>query len=100
MQSPQTEFIPADLNAGDRYKLLIGMIVPRPIAFVSTVSPNGKTNLAPFSFFCGVGSEPMTLAFCPAADERGRELLPRWGGRGAQGWRPHQPTRAIGVIIR
>ncbi len=73
MQSPQTEFIPADLNAGDRYKLLIGMIVPRPIAFVSTVSPEGKTNLAPFSFFCGVGSEPMTLAFCPAADERGRD---------------------------
>ncbi|MEQ8843404.1 MAG: flavin reductase family protein [Phycisphaerales bacterium] len=67
------EFTPAELHAADRYKLLIGMIVPRPIAFVSTISPEGKTNLAPFSFFCGVGSEPMTLAFCPAADERGED---------------------------
>lgn len=67
------EFTPAELHAADRYKLLIGMIVPRPIAFVSTISPDGKTNLAPFSFFCGVGSEPMTLAFCPAADERGED---------------------------
>ena len=73
MDHANIEFTPAELNAGDRYKLLIGMIVPRPIAFVSTVSPEGKTNLAPFSFFCGVGSEPMTLAFCPAADEHGRD---------------------------
>lgn len=60
------ELTPQDLSASDRYKLLIGMIVPRPIAFVSTISPDGKLNLAPFSFFCGVGSEPMMLAFCPA----------------------------------
>ncbi len=49
----------------DRYKLLIGSIVPRPIGFVSTVSPNGIYNLAPFSFFNGVCSEPMTVLFCP-----------------------------------
>ena len=67
------EFTPQDLAASDRYKLLIGLIVPRPIAFVSTVSPDGRSNLAPFSFFCGVGSEPMMLAFCPAADEAGED---------------------------
>lgn len=49
----------------DRYKLLIGSIVPRPIGFVSTISPNGVYNLAPFSFFNGVCSEPMTVLFCP-----------------------------------
>ena len=49
----------------DRYKLLIGSIVPRPIGFVSTVSPKGIYNLAPFSFFNGVCSEPMTVLFCP-----------------------------------
>jgi len=57
---------PADISPADRYKLLIGGIVPRPIAWVSTLSADGRTNLAPFSFFCGVGSHPMTLLFCPA----------------------------------
>jgi flavin reductase (DIM6/NTAB) family NADH-FMN oxidoreductase RutF len=64
---------PAELSVRDRYKLLIGAIVPRPIAFVSTVSPDGKANLAPFSFFNGVGSDPMTLLFCPADGSDGRE---------------------------
>ena len=57
---------PHDLSPSDRYKLLIGCIVPRPIAFVSTISPDGRLNLAPFSFFNGVGSNPMTILFCPA----------------------------------
>lgn len=47
--------------------------MPRPIAFVSTVSPDGKPNLAPFSFFAGVGSDPMTLLFCPANKPDGTE---------------------------
>ncbi len=41
------------------------MIVPRPIAWVSSVSPAGVTNLAPFSFFNGVTSRPPTLMFVP-----------------------------------
>jgi flavin reductase (DIM6/NTAB) family NADH-FMN oxidoreductase RutF len=45
------------------YKLLIGCIVPRPIAWVSTLSAEGAHNLAPFSFFMGVCSDPPTLAF-------------------------------------
>src|SRR5215468_5028255 len=45
------------------YKLLIGCVVPRPIAWVSTVSAEGVPNLAPFSFFMGVCNDPPTIAF-------------------------------------
>jgi len=64
---------PASLPAADRYKILIGTIVPRPIAFVSTISPDGRTNLAPFSFFNGVCATPMTLLFCPSNKHDGTE---------------------------
>jgi flavin reductase (DIM6/NTAB) family NADH-FMN oxidoreductase RutF len=64
---------PNDLKIAERYKLLIGTIGPRPIAVVSTTSADGKPNLAPFSFFAGVGSNPMTLLFCPANDNEGHE---------------------------
>jgi flavin reductase (DIM6/NTAB) family NADH-FMN oxidoreductase RutF len=64
---------PAALSIADRYKLMIGCIIPRPIAFVSTIAPDGRPNLAPFSFFSGVGSNPMTLLFCPANKEDGTE---------------------------
>ncbi len=67
------ELDPRTMEIADRYKLLIGCIVPRPIAFVSTVSPDGRPNLAPFSFFAGVGSNPMTLLFCPANTPEGGE---------------------------
>jgi len=67
------ELEPQDLDIRDRYKLLIGCIVPRPIAFVSTVSTDGALNLAPFSFFNGVGSDPMTILFCPANKPDGSE---------------------------
>jgi flavin reductase (DIM6/NTAB) family NADH-FMN oxidoreductase RutF len=42
---------PADLDLRSCYKLLIGSVVPRPIAWTSTVSREGIRNLAPFSFF-------------------------------------------------
>lgn len=67
------ELNPDDLQIRERYKLIIGAIVPRPIAFVSTVSPKGEPNLAPFSFFNGVGSDPMTLLFCPGNRADGSE---------------------------
>jgi flavin reductase (DIM6/NTAB) family NADH-FMN oxidoreductase RutF len=57
---------PDGLGARERYRLLIGCIVPRPIALVSTLSPDGRTNLAPFSFFNGIGSDPLTVLFCPS----------------------------------
>lgn len=59
------EIDPLSIVPADRYKLLIGCIVPRPIALVSSMSPDGRLNLAPFSFFNGIGSDPMTLLFCP-----------------------------------
>ena len=49
----------------DNYKLLIGSIIPRPIAVVSTLNKDGSHNIAPFSFFNGVCSKPMIISFCP-----------------------------------
>ena len=69
----EMEYDPHNLEMGDRYKLLIGTIVPRPIALISTVSTTGQNNLAPFSFFAGVGSNPMTVLFCPANRPDGSE---------------------------
>ena len=44
---------PAQIAANDVYKLMIGIIVPRPIAFVSSIDAGGVRNLAPFSYFTG-----------------------------------------------
>lgn len=62
---PMQSIDPAQHAPGQVYKLMSGIIVPRPVALVSTVDAAGRTNLAPFSFFCGVGSVPPTLLFCP-----------------------------------
>jgi flavin reductase (DIM6/NTAB) family NADH-FMN oxidoreductase RutF len=56
---------PATTAPRDIYKLLIACITPRPIAWVSTVSPRGVPNLAPFSFFNGIGANPPSVLFCP-----------------------------------
>jgi flavin reductase (DIM6/NTAB) family NADH-FMN oxidoreductase RutF len=63
-------FSAADISRNDAYRLLTSTIVPRPIAFVTTVDPQGRTNAAPFSFFNAVGSAPPTvvLGFEPNAD--------------------------------
>jgi flavin reductase (DIM6/NTAB) family NADH-FMN oxidoreductase RutF len=55
------EIDPAGLPANLRYNLMIGAIVPRPIAVVGTAGPDGRPNVAPFSFFMGTGSDPMCL---------------------------------------
>jgi flavin reductase (DIM6/NTAB) family NADH-FMN oxidoreductase RutF len=68
---PLHEFDVNRMTPGERYRLLIGAIVPRPIAFVSTVSREGATNLAPYSFYNGVGAEPMLVMFCPANNADG-----------------------------
>jgi flavin reductase (DIM6/NTAB) family NADH-FMN oxidoreductase RutF len=49
----------------DNYKFLIGSIIPRPIAVISTRNIDGSNNLAPFSFFTAVSSKPMIIAFSP-----------------------------------
>jgi flavin reductase (DIM6/NTAB) family NADH-FMN oxidoreductase RutF len=56
---------PRASNYQDVYKVLIGAIVPRPIAFVSTISPEGIRNLAPFSFFTAISANPPVVCFCP-----------------------------------
>jgi len=48
----------ADLSAHERYKLLIGLVIPRPIAWISTWSENGVANCAPFSFFNVFSEDP------------------------------------------
>jgi flavin reductase (DIM6/NTAB) family NADH-FMN oxidoreductase RutF len=49
----------------DNYKFLIGSILPRPIAIISTLNEDGSNNLAPFSFFTAVSAKPMIIAFSP-----------------------------------
>jgi flavin reductase (DIM6/NTAB) family NADH-FMN oxidoreductase RutF len=53
------------------YKLLIGMILPRPIAFVSSLSEAGIRNLAPFSFFTAVSANPPVICFSPMRNVAG-----------------------------
>jgi flavin reductase (DIM6/NTAB) family NADH-FMN oxidoreductase RutF len=68
---------PTQHAARQVYKLMTGIIVPRPIALVSTLDAAGVANVAPFSFFCGVGSAPPTLLFCPALRSGEAEPAPR-----------------------
>ena len=63
---------PGDSEPRQVYKLMTGIIVPRPVALISTVDSDGVANLAPFSFFTGVGAIPPTLLFCPTVRSRGR----------------------------
>jgi len=65
-----------DLRAN--YKLLIGSILPRPIAWVSTADAEGNPNLAPFSFFTGATPSPPTVVFAPLrrfSDGREKDTL-------------------------
>ena len=55
------------LSPGRRYKLLASLIVPRPIAFVTTVDGSGVVNAAPYSFFNCFGSDP-ALVICHSGD--------------------------------
>lgn len=58
-------FEPSQHAPGDIYKLMTGLIVPRPIAFVSSLGPDGVRNLAPFSFFTAVSANPPVICFSP-----------------------------------
>jgi flavin reductase (DIM6/NTAB) family NADH-FMN oxidoreductase RutF len=61
------------LTPRESYPWIINAINPRPIAWVSTISAAGKTNLAPFSFFQGVCANPPTLLFTGANDRTGKK---------------------------
>lgn len=58
------EINPQDLKSREIYKLMTGSIVPRPIAWVSTVDTDGNPNLAPFSYFTAASDNPPTIIFC------------------------------------
>jgi flavin reductase (DIM6/NTAB) family NADH-FMN oxidoreductase RutF len=59
------EITPSALPHASLYKILSGSILPRPIGWISTIDENGRPNLAPFSFFNVVCSNPPTILFCP-----------------------------------
>lgn len=63
-------FSSADITPNMAYKLLVSTVLPRPIAFVTSVNKAGQYNAAPFSFFNAMGSAPpvIVLGFQPNAD--------------------------------
>jgi flavin reductase (DIM6/NTAB) family NADH-FMN oxidoreductase RutF len=67
---------PQTIGKDAMYKLMIGCVVPRPIAWVSSVDAAGVANLAPFSYFMAITHDPPTIAF--SASPRGETV----GGRG------------------
>jgi flavin reductase (DIM6/NTAB) family NADH-FMN oxidoreductase RutF len=56
---------PSATPAPEFYQYLVGVVTPRPIAWVTTVSPAGVVNLAPFSFFNAFGANPPVVVFSP-----------------------------------
>lgn len=65
--------LPEELSNQEVYKLLIGGVTPRPIAWVSTISLEGVANVAPFSFFTVASANPPVLCFNPMGMEDGQE---------------------------
>jgi flavin reductase (DIM6/NTAB) family NADH-FMN oxidoreductase RutF len=65
------EINPEDMHVKDRYGLLISVVQPRPIAWVSTLDIQGRPNLAPYSFFTGITAKPMTVCFAPVRNRLG-----------------------------
>jgi flavin reductase (DIM6/NTAB) family NADH-FMN oxidoreductase RutF/acyl carrier protein len=66
------ELDPAGIHEDDIYRFMVSSILPRPIAWVSTVDAAGVANVAPFSYFMGVCCKPMTLLFCPVYGDKKR----------------------------
>jgi len=58
-------------HAERAYSILTSLVTPRPIAWVTTLSPDGVVNAAPFSFFNALGAEPPIVGFCPGNREEG-----------------------------
>ncbi len=62
---------PSLQTPADNYKLLTNLVVPRPIAWVSSLSQDGVINLAPFSFFNAVGADPLYVIISIGKNEAG-----------------------------
>jgi flavin reductase (DIM6/NTAB) family NADH-FMN oxidoreductase RutF len=69
------EINPTILPHQSIYKILTGSILPRPIGWISSIDIDGRPNLAPFSFFNVVCSNPPTVLFCPLV--RGTDGKPK-----------------------
>ncbi|MEZ4650867.1 MAG: flavin reductase family protein [Candidatus Eisenbacteria bacterium] len=63
---------PQDLGPRQLHGLLNRIVLPRPIAFVSSISSSGIANLAPFSYFTLGGLNPPAAVFCPVNDREGK----------------------------
>ena len=78
----------SELSGREVYQLMVDSIVPRPIAWVTTVAPDGVLNLAPFSFFSGVTARPPILSIAISSkaieDDDGQRIF-----------RPKDTTRNI-----
>jgi flavin reductase (DIM6/NTAB) family NADH-FMN oxidoreductase RutF len=61
------DFNPQEIDQKAIYKLLTGIVIPRPIGWISTMCENGIANLAPFSFFNAVGDDPPHVMFSASA---------------------------------
>jgi flavin reductase (DIM6/NTAB) family NADH-FMN oxidoreductase RutF len=59
------EIDPTTISHQSIYKILTGSVLPRPIGWISSIDMDGRPNLAPFSFFNVVCSNPPTVLFCP-----------------------------------
>jgi len=67
------QLVTADRDRRANFKTLLSAVLPRPIAFVSTMSADGVPNLAPYSFFNGVGSNPPAVIFSPCTKADGTD---------------------------
>ncbi|WP_051062292.1 flavin reductase family protein [Ilumatobacter nonamiensis] len=66
-------FVTEEMDTTDAYKLLSGLVVPRPIGWIGTRSNGGVNNLAPFSFFNAVAASPPTVIFAPTGQPAARK---------------------------
>ncbi|HMC70687.1 MAG TPA: flavin reductase, partial [Mycobacteriales bacterium] len=55
----------AEAGAVEAYRTLVEVVTPRPIAWVTSLDPQGRVNLAPFSFFNAFGANPPVVVFSP-----------------------------------
>ncbi|MDY7099849.1 MAG: flavin reductase family protein [Actinomycetota bacterium] len=68
--APSRSFLTSELRGMDGYKLLTGLVVPRPIGWIGTVSADSVPNVAPYSFFNAVSGDPPTVMFSAGAPGR------------------------------
>ncbi|MGH1489734.1 MAG: flavin reductase family protein, partial [Acidimicrobiales bacterium] len=66
---PMTTFPIDQLDRVEMYKLMTGLIVPRPIGWIGTYGANGVANLAPYSFFQAVATNPPVVMFSTGMNE-------------------------------